>query len=63
MKAMLTNKDADTAAAAAGAVAGAYYGISEDLRKKVLSYLPSDFIDVIEKFDEDDSVNDSKTVV
>ena len=63
MKAMLTNKDADTAAAAAGAVAGAYYGISEDLRKKVLSYLPSDFIDVIEKFDEDDSANDSKTVV
>ena len=63
MKAMLTNKDADTAAAVAGAVAGAYYGISDDLRKKVLSYLPSEFIDVIEKFDEDDVVKDCKTLV
>lgn len=47
-KAMLTNKDTDTAAAVAGAVAGAYYGIPDEFRQRVLSYLPNDFREVIE---------------
>ena len=62
-KAMLTNKDTDTAAAIAGAVAGAYYGIADDFRKRVLSYLPEEFVKVIENYDEDDVVGGRKTIV
>lgn len=62
-KAMLTNMDTDTAAAVAGAVAGAFYGISDDFRKRVLSYLPDEFVKVIEKYDEDDVDCGCKTIV
>ena len=51
-KAMLANKDTDTAAAVAGAVAGAYYGIPEGFREKVFSILPDHFKKVIEEFEQ-----------
>ena len=51
-RAMLTNKDTDTAASIAGAVAAAYYGISDEFREKVLSYLPDEFREVIAEFDK-----------
>lgn len=51
-KAVLTNKDTDTAGAVAGAVAGAYYGVSEKTRKKAYTYIPKEFINVINKLDE-----------
>lgn len=53
-KAMLTNMDTDTAAAVAGAVAGAYYGIDDKLREKVLSYLPDEFRNLIAMYDENE---------
>ena len=53
-KAMLTNMDTDTAAAVAGAVAGAYYGIDDKLREKVLSYLPDEFKCLIAEYDKGD---------
>ena len=53
-KTMLTNKDTDTAAAVAGAVAGAYYGIVDKLREKVLSYLPDEFKKLIAEYDKDE---------
>ena len=62
-KAMLTNMDTDTAAAVAGAVAGAFYGISDDFRKRVLSYLPDESVKVIEKYDEDDVDCGCKTII
>ena len=49
-KAVLTNKDTDTAAAVAGAVAGAFYGVPEDIRLQALKRLPKEFIDVIQNF-------------
>ena len=50
-KAVLTNKDTDTAAAVAGAVAGAYYGVSDDIREKAYTYIPKEFADVINKLE------------
>ena len=34
--------DSDTIAAIAGGIAGAYYGVPDDLRTKALTYLPED---------------------
>ena len=62
-KAMLTNKDTDTAAAVAGAVAGAYYGITDEFRERVLSYLPDEFKRVIEELDKQGVDHSRKTVV
>ena len=62
-KAMLTNKDTDTAAAVAGAVAGAYYGITDEFRERVLSYLPDEFKRVIEELDRRGVDHNRKTVV
>ncbi|MBR2101780.1 MAG: ADP-ribosylglycohydrolase family protein [Prevotella sp.] len=50
-KAVLTNKDTDTAAAVAGAVAGAFYGVPVKIRQQALSRLPKEFIDVIQRFE------------
>jgi ADP-ribosylglycohydrolase len=51
LKAMLTNRDTDTAAACAGAVAGAYYGLSDSMKKEILSRLPKDFVQAINKLE------------
>ena len=64
-KAVLTNKDTDTAAAVAGAVAGAFYGVPEDIRLQALKRLPKEFIDVIQNFNtlllekDNDDVNEN----
>ena len=50
-KAVLTNMDCDTAAAVAGAVAGAYYGIPQLIKEKMLTYIPDEFKNVINKFE------------
>ena len=43
--------DADTEAAIAGGIAAAYYGVPEELIERILIYLPSDMIDVINAVD------------
>lgn len=50
-KAVLTNKDTDTAAAVAGAVAGAFYGVPEKIREQTLVCLPEELTDVIRNFE------------
>ena len=57
LKAMLTNKDTDTAAAVAGAVAGAFYGIPDDIRDKTYIYIPQEFVDVINKLEKHIELN------
>ena len=47
--AILTNKDCDTAAAIAGAVAGAYYGVPEEFKEKVFEMIPRGTIERFEK--------------
>lgn len=42
--------DTDTLAAITGAMAEAFYGIPENLKELVYSYIPSDFIEVIDNF-------------
>ena len=51
VKAMLTNKDTDTAAAVVGAVAGAFYGIPETIREEALAHLPKELKAVIDNFE------------
>ena len=51
-KAVLTNMDTDTAAAVAGAVAGAYYGVPDNIREKAYTYIPKEFADVITKLED-----------
>lgn len=41
--------DADTLAAITGSIAEAYYGLPEKLEKKVKTFLPKEFIDVLDK--------------
>ena len=43
--------DSDTIAAIAGGIAGAYYGVPNELRKRALTYLPQDFLDILEEFE------------
>ena len=42
--------DCDTTAAISCAIAEAYYGIPEDIKKQALTYLPQEMIDVINRF-------------
>lgn len=44
--------DSDTMGAIVGSLAGAAYGVPENIREKALSYLPDDMIAVINKFEE-----------
>ena len=44
--------DADTNAAIAGSVAGAYYGIDDELANKAKSFLTKQYLDVFDKFNE-----------
>jgi len=43
--------DSDTIAAITGGVAEAYYGVPEDFRKKAVSYLKPDLLDILERFE------------
>lgn len=43
--------DSDTIAAITGGIAGAYYGVPENLWKKAVQYLPKEFIDILEEFE------------
>ena len=47
--AMLTNKDTDTAACIAGSVAAAYYGIPEEIKTRLMDFIPEEFVNIIEK--------------
>lgn len=42
--------DADTLAAITGSIAEAYYGIPENLIKKVKTFIPQAFVDILEKY-------------
>lgn len=50
-KAVLTNKDTDTAAAVAGAVAGAFYGVPDTVKEKAMTYFPEELLDIIKLFE------------
>ena len=63
MKAMLTNKDTDTAGAVAGAVAGAFYGIPDMIREKAYSYIPNEFVEVISKFENYLAERGTRTII
>jgi len=62
-KAVLTNMDTDTAAAVAGAVAGAYYGVPDNIREKAYTYIPTEFVNVIENFERYLTGKRKKTIV
>ncbi|MBP3726285.1 MAG: ADP-ribosylglycohydrolase family protein [Bacteroidaceae bacterium] len=44
--------DSDTLACMAGAIAEAYYGVPKEIREKTLSFIPDEFIRVIDEFEE-----------
>lgn len=44
--------DSDTIAAITGSLAEAYYGIPEEIKRKAITYLPDDMLEVIKKFTE-----------
>jgi ADP-ribosylglycohydrolase len=48
--AILLGGDADTMAAMAGSIAEAYYGVPEEIVAQVRKRLPTDLLDVVEKF-------------
>ena len=50
-KAILTNKDTDTAAAVAGTVAGAYYGVPDKIKENAMGRLPKQLLDRIKLFE------------
>ena len=43
--------DSDTIAAITGAIAGAYYGVPDDIKDKALSYLDDDLIEIFEEWE------------
>lgn len=43
--------DSDTIAAITGGIAGAYYGVPNDIKARALTYLPSDLLDILEAFE------------
>ena len=51
-KALLIGGDSDTIADMAGAIAGAYYGVPDDIAEKALSVLPDDLRDTVNKFEK-----------
>ena len=44
--------DSDTIAAIAGGIAGAYYGVPDDMWQKAAEYLPQEFLDILEEFEQ-----------
>ena len=50
--AISTGGDTDTVAAIAGSIAASYYGIPQSLVDEALVYLPSEMIDVINRFED-----------
>lgn len=49
---MLINIDCDTSAAITGAIAGAYYGIPQDIYDEAMKYLPEKMREVVIEFDK-----------
>lgn len=58
--AMFVNRDTDTAAAICGAIAGAYYGVPEDIKAKVRSILDENLLDVLDDFEKEYGKIDGK---
>ena len=50
--AVILGGDSDTIASMTGAIADAYYGIPEDIEQEALSYLPDEFLKVIDRFEK-----------
>lgn len=50
--ALLINKDTDTAGAICGAIAGAFYGVPDYVRRKVREILDVTLLDVLDDFEE-----------
>lgn len=50
--AMLTNRDTDTAAAICGAIAGAFYGVPEYIKRTVRETLDKNLLEVLDDFEE-----------
>ncbi len=44
--------DSDTIAAIAGGIAGACYGVPDDLWEQAATYLPQEFLDILEEFEQ-----------
>ena len=44
--------DSDTIAAIAGGIAGAYYDVPRNLWEQAATYLPKEFLDILEEFEE-----------
>lgn len=42
--------DSDTIAAITGGIAGAYYGVPDNITSRALTYLPRDLVDIFEEF-------------
>ena len=42
--------DADTMGAIAGGIAEAYYGVPKEIEEKALTYLPNEFLEILERF-------------
>ena len=57
--AMLINKDTDTAGAICGAIAGAFYGVPDYVKRKVREILDVTLLDVLDDFEE--SIRGKKT--
>lgn len=51
--AMFVNRDTDTAAAICGAIAGAFYGVPEDIKAKVRIILDENLLDVLDEFEKE----------
>lgn len=49
-KALSIGGDTDTIAAMTGSLAEAYYGVPEDLKQQALSFLPEDYVKVVQTF-------------
>lgn len=57
-KAISYGGDSDTLGAIVGSLAGAFYGIPEEIISKALSYLPNEMVEVIRKFDDKFEIKD-----
>ena len=49
-KSIIVGGDSDTIGAITGSLAEAYYGISDDLKKKAISFLPVDMLEIYQEF-------------
>lgn len=62
-KAVLTNRDTDTAGAVAGAVAGAFYGVPSKIKEKTYTYIPEEFVRMIDRLETYLEEGGRKTII